>query len=273
MRIQLIGALWAGAVILLGPGARATIITSPNAQAAVEGNINNIFPFGISVDPYVVPSGTQRYQQVYSAGDFAALAPGGEYITRIAFRPDAPAGAPFSTTLPDIRIDLSTTSASPDALSTTFANNVGADDTIVYGGVTGAALPLSSSFTGPARGPKDFDIIIYLTTPFFYNPAAGNLLLDVHNFAGGSITAFDAQLGMSDSISRVLTGLSGVGSATADSPDTAGLVTRFTTVIPEPGTMVLAALGGASLLLPRQRRKAERREPRVEEIDSRRRKG
>ena len=272
MRTQLIGAFCAGAVILLGSGAQAMIFVTPNAQASVEGNGNNTFPFGIGNDPYEVPSGTQRYQQVYSASDFAALAPGGEYITQIAFRPDATFGAAFSTTLPDIRIDLSTASASPDALSTTFANNVGADDTIVYGGATGAALSLSSSFTGPAGGPKDFDIIINLTTPFFYDPAAGNLLLDVRNFGGGSIPVFDAQDALFDSVSRVYTGFSGVGSATADHADSTGLVTRFTTVVPEPGTMLLAALGGASLFLLRQKREAENREPRVEAIDDRRRK-
>jgi len=48
-----------------------------------------------------------------------------------------------------------------------FANNVGADDTIVYGGLTGAPLSLSSSFTGPAGQPKAFDIFINPTTPFF----------------------------------------------------------------------------------------------------------
>jgi hypothetical protein len=52
---------------------------------------------------------------------------------------------------------LSTTSANPNALSTTFANNIGADDTVVFGA---GALALSSAFTGPAGGPKNFDIVI-----------------------------------------------------------------------------------------------------------------
>ena len=50
-----------------------------------------------------------------------------------------------------------------------FANNVGADDTIVHSG----SLFLSSAFTGPAGGPKGFDILIHLTTPFTYDPASG----------------------------------------------------------------------------------------------------
>src|SRR5207249_8841041 len=94
-----------------------------------------------------------------------------------------------TSTLPDIQIDLSTTSAGDDGLSTTYANNVGADDTVVF---TRGALTLSSAFTGPPDGPKDFDIIITLTTPFLYNPALGNLLLDVRNFGGGFTTVLDA---------------------------------------------------------------------------------
>lgn len=239
--------------MLLGSDVQATTVITPNGQASVEGNSDNAFPFDIGQDVGEAPSGTQRYQQVYSASDFAALTAGGEYITQIAFRPDGIAGGAFSTTLSSIRIDLSTVSAGPDALSTTFADNVGANDTIVYGGATGAALSLSSSFTGPVGGPKDFDIIINLTTPFLYNPAAGNLLLDIRNFGGGTTTFFDAEDILGDSVSRVVTMGSGIGSATADLADSLGLVTQFTTVVPEPGTMALAALGGALLLLFRRR--------------------
>jgi hypothetical protein len=228
----------AAGVLLLCTGVQAITITTPNGQTAAEGNNNNSYPFNLGPFAAFVPSGTQRYQQIYSASEFGALASGGEFITQIAFRPDA-ASTAFASTLPSIRIDLSTTIAAPDLLSTAFANSVGANDTIVYGGASGGALSLSSSFTGPAGGPKNFDIIINLTTPFFYNPAAGNLLLDVHNFGGGTTTPFDSQNTVGDSVSRVSTTSSGVGSATADLADSFGLVTRFTTVVPEPGRMAL----------------------------------
>ena len=103
-------------------------------------------------------------------------------ITQIAFRPDATFGQAFSLVIANIQIDLSTTLAAPDALSDTLDGNVGADDKVVYAGPLG----ISSSFTGPAGGPKAFDIIINLTTPFFYYPSSGNLLLDVRNFSGAS---------------------------------------------------------------------------------------
>src|SRR5450432_18176 len=158
--------------------ARADIlIVSPAAQAAVDGNGGNNFPFDIGDS--VISS--QRYQQVYSASDFAVLN-GPALITEILFRPDSLNGKAFSTTLPAIQIDLSTTTAAPDALSAVFANNIGADDTVVYGP---GPLALSSAFTGLPGGPKNFDVAIKLTHAFLYNPAAGNLLLDVRNLGGG----------------------------------------------------------------------------------------
>jgi hypothetical protein len=137
-----------------------------------------------------------------------------------------------------------------------FATNVGADNTTVYGDADGEPLSLSSSFTGPAGGPKDFDIIINLTTPFLYNPTLGNLLLDVRNFSGGTTTAFDVQNAAGDSIARVYTQTSGVNSPIADTGNTAGLVTRFTTAaVPEPGTMALFGSGVLALVFTVRRRR------------------
>jgi hypothetical protein len=221
---------------LASPPAEAASIVVPNNLATTEGNDANFLPFA--------PSPSERYQQVYGASQFSSLI-GGGFITQIIFRPDGFVGAAFTSTLPSIRIDLSTTSAAPDALSSTFASNVGANDTIVYGGLTGAPLTLSSANTGPAGGPKDFDIVINLSSPFFYDPTLGNLLLDVRNFGGGMTTFFDAENTAGDSVSRVGTLAGGNGnSATADLNDTLGLVTQFTFVaVPEPATLALVVVG------------------------------
>jgi len=226
-----------GALLLLGAinpaGAVEPTVVVPNSARTTEGDINNSYPFNIT--PFGLSS--QRYQQVYAASQFG----GGGLITQIIFRPDAMFGNAFMSTLPDIQIDLSTTSAADDGLSSTFADNVGADDTIVF---ARGALTLSSAFTGPPDGPKDFDIIITLTTPFFYNPALGNLLLDVRNFGAGTTTVFDAVSPLGDGVSRVTN--TDVNSGTG-TPDSAGLVTGFI-IVPEPGSAALLLAGGGTLL-------------------------
>jgi hypothetical protein len=211
-----------------------TIVVVPQGAAAVEGNSSLIGPFDTNV--FGVPS--QRYQQVFAASALVST-PQPHLITHMAFRPDATHGEAFSATIPNIRINLSTTSQVPDGLSNTFAENVGADDTVVFNG----ALPLSSAVTGPDGGPKAFDIVIMLQTPFWYDPTAGNLLLDVRNFEAAVTTVFDAEMTEGDPISHVETGpFGGVNSPTAQFADTAGLVVQFT-LIPVPANMTIIASG------------------------------
>jgi hypothetical protein len=219
---------------------QAGTLVVPGSDTATEGNTNNCFPFGISC----VGSTSQRYQQVYASSEF-----GGRtiLITGIDFRPDADTGRAFSTTLSSMSVDLSTTSAAVDALSLTFADNVGADNTSVFG--TGP-LSISSAFAGPLAGPKAFDIHIEFTTSFLYNPANGNLLLDVRNFGGGFTTQFDADSN-GGATSRVYN-LFDVGSATASGRDSLGLVTQFDVGagVPEPSTglLISGALVGLFLI-------------------------
>ena len=187
----------------------------PNASETQEGNFNNIFPFSIG------PS-FQRYQQVFLASEIV-FASRQEFITQILFRPDAIFGNAFSSIIPDIQINLSTTSAAPDHLSTTFASNVGNDDTVVF---NRGSLSLSSTHTGAVTGPKEFNIIINLSTPFLFNLNRGNLLLDVRVFTGGFTTTFDAENTVGDCISRVFS--TNVNASTGFA-DTIGLVTKFLT--------------------------------------------
>jgi hypothetical protein len=216
-------------------------IVVPGGNAAVDGNTDNSFPF----------NNHARYQQVYGSTAF-----GGSpiLITGVDFRPDGPGGFSFSSTLTSIQIDLSTTSTAVDALSLTFAANVGADDVTVY---ALGSLALSSAASGPPGGPDAFDIHIQFTTPFLYNPASGNLLLDVRNIGGGSSEQYDAQQANGDSISRVLANIE--SSPTGDFADSTGLVTRFDTAggssVPEPTTALLSAAGlAAAFALRRARR-------------------
>src|SRR5215831_8521645 len=216
-------------VLFLSRSAFGSIVV-PNSLADAEGNSNNCFPFG-----FCQGNGTMRYQQVYASSQFSAPILIGQFL----FRPDANTGAAFSAVLPDIQINMSTTSKAPDSLSTTFADNVGVDDSIVY---ARGALALSSSFTGPVVGPKTFDILISLTSPFLYNPGAGNLLLDVRNYQQVDTTQFDSHDVPTGVVSRMWS--FDVNTATTGEGGTAtlGLVTEFGAV-PEPSTVILITAG------------------------------
>ena len=226
-----------GALLLLGAINPAHAITPdvvvPNGARNTEGDSNNSYPFDLSE----AGLSSQRYQQVYASSQFGSAG----LITQIIFRPDAFSGHAFTSTLPDIQIDLSTTQAGDDGLSTTYADNVGADNTVVF---DRGPLTLSSAFTGPPDGPKDFDIVITLTHPFFYNPANGNLLMDVRNFGGGTTTFFDAVFATGDGSSRLFN--SDVNGTTG-STDTEALVTGFT-IVPEPSSAAMLLTGGGMLL-------------------------
>jgi hypothetical protein len=225
VRRALFVALCTGA-LTLPASARADVIV-PDALAGVEGNSNNGFPFNIQGFGLA----SQRYQQVFDSSEFSSAV----LITGITFRPDAQQGSAFASVLPNVQIDFSTTLFGPDALSTTFATNVGADNTTVFSG----ALNLSSAYTGPAAGPKDFDISIVFSTPFLYNPALGHLLLDVRNFGGGLSTQFDSHALFGDAVSRVI---SNNVNALIGGADTAGLVTEFQVQqVPEPSTFLLVS--------------------------------
>jgi hypothetical protein len=224
------------------------LIVFPGSATSVEGNVDSNLPFSVALYSF----STMRYQQIYGSAEFAAI-PGPQLISAISFRPDSLTGNAFTEGLTNIQINLSTTQAQPDNLSAVFANNVGPDDTMLHSG----PLVLSSAFSGPLNGPKDFDITINFSTPFLYDPSAGRLLLDIRSFAGGSIRPFDAFFVANDSVSRVMTWIGqNVNSPSGNVVDTVGLATRFTTIaIPEPSAMLLTVIA-AGIVGQQRRRKS-----------------
>ncbi len=195
----------------------APILPSVDGLHNFEGNSESGSPFHL--EPYGIASA--RYQQVYAGGGFPQVP---MLIDAIAFRPDGLSGAPFNSTLPDVQINLSTTSRTVNNLSLAFADNVGANEAVVHSG----PLALSSAWTGPAGGPKNFDIVVPLATPYLYDPRAGSLLLDIRNFGGGAATQLDAFDLPNDSVARVgTTTIDGVDSTHADMGNTRGLTTLF----------------------------------------------
>ncbi len=127
-----------------------------------------------------------RIQDIY-ASDFFPL--DSVTIRSIKMRPSTVYGSAFSTTISHFKISMSTTRTSPASPSLTFSNNVGPDETVVFDG----PIAVSSAFTGPAGGPKDFDIVIPLAQSFTYDRSKGNLLVEFQNFNGSTAAHIDAR--------------------------------------------------------------------------------
>lgn len=224
-------------------------IVVPNELENVEGDNNNVFPFAIFPD-YAISA---RYQQIYEANDFSSLT-GPELVTHIAFRPDGEIAAGFAATLPNVQINLSTTSVAVDALSNIFAENIGPDETVVYTG----ALSLSTNWIGPVGGPKEFDIVITLQTPFLYDPTLGNLLLDVRNFetvgTQETILIYDSHFqggAPNDAVSRAYSLASDGVFSLSGGLDTSGLVTKFLTAtsVSDCDAIVVSSYDGETMIV------------------------
>lgn len=158
---------------------RAQVVV-PNDLANAEGPSGNQFPWACQLANGI------RYQQFFASSQFD----GPMEIGGLRYRVREGANGFSSTTIPNVLITLSTTNATPDSFSTTYAENVGPDVTVVYNG------PLTISGTACEVGPCPFDIIIDLQTPFTYTPVIGTLLLDVtipvcgdflNNFIDGTV--------------------------------------------------------------------------------------
>ena len=189
-----------------------------------------------------------RVQQVYAASFFS----GAQTLTSLAFRstPGSRNGADYGNVI----IRLSSTTFGDESgtpLSATFADNIGANVTTVYSG----ALSFAAAAT------DGFDYIVNFTDGFLYDPAAGNLLLDVLIPTGTSVTGPGFFLASYDAANAFNDGVYSVsdifhGDATTGTADTAGTITRFTGTpvagaVPEPASWALmiggfAAIGGAA---------------------------
>lgn len=228
----------AALALAAAPAAQAGEFYFPGNAETRAGGSNQSFPFNIG-------AGSQRYQQLYLGSLFGA-AP--VTLDAVMFRQasDATGGSPFSTTLPNISIGLSTATTRVGAIGTGFAGNIGADAATVFSG----ALALGS--TAPARRDftaQPFDVVIRFAAPFTFDPRRGDLLLDIVNLGGGTSTQLDFITGGSTVFSRAFT-LPGQAATTPTgfAQQGAGLVTAFSTVaavgaVPEPSTWAMMLIG------------------------------
>lgn len=208
----------------------------PASAATVQGNSSQI-PLDTG--------GPERFQQVYDASLFGAY-PQGIYVTLLAFRVDENLGHSFATTVSDIEVHLSTTPQAVNSLSPIFDLNVGADDKIVAGREP-------HFLTGGPGAPgvlSPFSVVLdFRSNPLFlYDPAAGNLLLDIKVFTGASTSPFDSFDVAGDSISSVF----GYGQTMPSSGQASslGLATLLgVRNVPEPSTVSFLIFGAATMAL------------------------
>jgi hypothetical protein len=188
---------------------RAQVIVVPNVLTTNDGN---------GTDTSTAGPASVRWLHIHDASQFAALS-GPSFLTKFALRPDTILGQSGPRSLA-LRIYASTTSRSVAGLSTTFAENLGTNNTLVFDGTVNLT-------TGNLPGPgntRQFDYVFPFTTPFLYDPAAGNLVLDLQIEASGSAVTFDTVSG-NPAIGRVFS----FGSSTATTGDIrASHVTQFT---------------------------------------------
>ena len=113
---------------------RAQVVVVPNSLNTSDGDDSVTTPPGAA---------SLRSLQIHDASQFGALS-GPSFLTQFAFRPDKILGQSGPLSWTSLRVYASTTSRSVAGLSTTFAQNLGTNNTLVFDGtvaVTTGNLP------------------------------------------------------------------------------------------------------------------------------------
>lgn len=117
-----------------------------------------------------------RAQYIYSAELFAALPDGGAYLTSFRWRPDGETFFAADWLLDELTISAAATAQTPSNMSLLYSDNITGPVTVVR-----ATAPWQGGTQnlGEYGGPKAFDVEFVLDAPYRYDPADGNLLLDM----------------------------------------------------------------------------------------------
>ncbi|MCU0867578.1 MAG: PKD domain-containing protein [Planctomycetes bacterium] len=195
---------------IAAPLAAQLSLVAPPGYAAAEGNANNAFPWNRG-------AASMRIQFVHDSTVFTSQGVSTPIvITSLRYRPDAGA-----TTIswaggswPNVRIDMATCTSDYLSVSSAFAANLGPNLTnVLQGPVTvqpGAGL--GAGVTLP------FYIDIPLTTPFVYDPAGGDLVVDIQldgtGWTGTSRAADHVSLAANNPLGSRVYNTTGLGATT-----------------------------------------------------------
>ncbi len=197
----------------MSAGQAQEVVTVPNEYETMDAGTGNCIPLGLAC---FGADASARHQQIYAADEFAGAS---GVIDTIAFRLDC-GKSPFDVTGIDIEVRLSHTAVAPQAMSATFAANVGPDETLV---LDETSLSLSSA-GGPC--PPAFDVVLDVDDIFTYN-GTDNLLVDIKVFSNPLRAFFDAGA-KTGAVGRAFrAGLGGVDATTASIITPISLVTQF----------------------------------------------
>jgi hypothetical protein len=181
----------AAAVALAATAATAQFsVVIPAGCDVAPGISSNAFPWGSSASAW--PG--LRLMCVYDASNFTSQnVPGPILINRLRWRPDNNAPVVTGGTFATADVRLSTAPIDYTGITTNFATNHGPDLTTVYSGpVVHTPTPGSAAWT-----VTSWCVDIQLTTPFLYDPTAGDLVIDCDyptgSFGGGTVGQMDVQ--------------------------------------------------------------------------------
>lgn len=188
----------------------------PDTHELVEGDGAACVPFALGCEG---AGDTGRFQQVIDATAFNGAM---GVVDMLVLRVDCQVGS-LELQGPAVEVRLSHTAAAPGSLSGTFADNVGADETVV---LSTTSLPVFSQgmpANPPNPCPRLLDVGIDLDNSFIYN-GTDNLLLDVRVSGTAPGLFFDAVSNSAVMSAVGATGAAGVEPLVADAPSTPALV-------------------------------------------------